>query len=101
MRNQQTDEETNKKVSAMHYYSYRLMIRKNVKMSTIVSSIYRRYVGTYVKIETERLIYIRLNQTTLHSEEHIHLSDLIINDGNVNTNFLGRMSIFLALATFK
>lgn len=31
MRNPQTDEETNKKVSAMNYYSYRLMIRENAE----------------------------------------------------------------------
>jgi hypothetical protein len=33
LRNPQTDEETNKKVSAMNYYSYRLMIRKSLKIT--------------------------------------------------------------------
>ncbi|GBP30875.1 hypothetical protein EVAR_91616_1 [Eumeta japonica] len=42
----------------------------------------------YAKIETERLLYIRLNQTELRSEEYIH-----VNDGNVNPNELGRMVI--------
>jgi hypothetical protein len=53
----------------------------------------------YVKIETERLLYIRLNQTKLRSEEYIHLRDAIINDGNVNTNELGKMVILPATFT--
>ncbi|CAI6377043.1 unnamed protein product [Macrosiphum euphorbiae] len=36
----------------------------------------------YVKIETERLTFIRLNQTKLRSEEYIHLRDAINTDGN-------------------
>ena len=47
----------------------------------------------YAKIETERLLYIRLNQTELRSEEYIHLGDAIVNDGNVNPNELERMVI--------
>ncbi|GFT70108.1 helitron_like_N domain-containing protein [Trichonephila clavipes] len=47
----------------------------------------------YAKIETERLLYIRLNQTELRSEQYIHLRDAIFNDGNVNPKELGRMAI--------
>jgi hypothetical protein len=47
----------------------------------------------YAKIETERLLYIKLNQTKLRSEECIHLRDAIINDGNVNPNDVGKMII--------
>ncbi|GFV75175.1 ATP-dependent DNA helicase [Trichonephila clavipes] len=47
----------------------------------------------YAKIETERLLYIRLNQTELCSEQYIHLRDAIANDGNVNPNELRRMAI--------
>ncbi|GFU10381.1 helitron_like_N domain-containing protein [Trichonephila clavipes] len=47
----------------------------------------------YAKIETERLLYIRLNQTELRSEQYIHLRDAIVNDGNVNPNEMGRMAI--------
>ncbi|GFT66141.1 ATP-dependent DNA helicase [Trichonephila clavipes] len=47
----------------------------------------------YAKIETERLLYIRLNQTELRSEQYIHLRDAIVNDGDVNPNELGRMAI--------
>ena len=51
-------------------------------------------VDMYVKIETERLTYIRLNQRQLRSEEYIHLRDAINADGNVNN--VGRMTILPA-----
>lgn len=50
-------------------------------------------VDMYAKIETERLLYIRLNQAKLRSEEYVHLRDAIANDGNVNVNELGRLVI--------
>ena len=40
-------------------------------------------VDMYVKIESERLRYLKFNQTKLRSEEYIHLRDAII--GNVDT----------------
>ncbi|VDN05143.1 unnamed protein product, partial [Onchocerca ochengi] len=45
----------------------------------------------YAKIETERLLFIRLNQTKLRSEEYIHLRDAVVNDGN--TTNIGRLTI--------
>ena len=43
---------------------------------------YQFVVDMYAKIESERLLYIRLNQTKLRSEHYIHLRDAVINDGN-------------------
>ena len=37
----------------------------------------------YVKVETEQLTIIRLNQVKLRSEEYINLWDAINADGNV------------------
>ncbi|UYV73325.1 hypothetical protein LAZ67_10002729 [Cordylochernes scorpioides] len=51
-------------------------------------------VDMYVKIETERLLFIRLNQTKLRSEKYIHLRDAIATDGNPND--LGKMIILPA-----
>ena len=101
MRNPQTDEETNKKVSAMNYYSYRLMIRENNENHILkCRELFHQYiVDMYAKIETERLLYIRLNQTKLRSEDYIHLRDAIVNDGNVNPNELGKMLILPATFT--
>lgn len=39
-------------------------------------------VDMYVKVETERLTFIRLNQAQLRSEEYIHLRVAINADGN-------------------
>jgi len=46
----------------------------------------------YAKIETIRLLCIRLNQTTLRSEEYIYLRDaIIVNDGNMKSNSSGHI----------
>lgn len=47
----------------------------------------------YAKIEIERLLFIRLNQTAAH----IYLSDAIPTD--INSNKLGKMVILLAAFT--
>lgn len=39
-------------------------------------------VDAAAKIETEKLLYIRLNQNKLRSEEYVHLKDAICNDKN-------------------
>ncbi|XP_076258595.1 uncharacterized protein LOC143195400 isoform X2 [Rhynchophorus ferrugineus] len=91
-----TGSETNKKVSSMNYYSYRLMIRENADNHILkCRRLYHKYVDDmYVKIETERLTFIRLNQTKLRSEEYIHLRDAINTDGNAQN--VGRMTILPA-----
>ena len=66
LRNPQTDEETNKKVSAMNYYSYRLMIHENAENHILkCRQLFHQYIDDmYAKVETELLVYIRLNQTS-------------------------------------
>ncbi|XP_076251537.1 uncharacterized protein LOC143190853 [Rhynchophorus ferrugineus] len=80
-----TGSETNKKVSSMNYYSYRLMIRENEDNHILkCRRLYHKYVvDMYVKIETERLTFIRLN-----------LRDAINTDGNAQN--VGRMTILPA-----
>lgn len=55
--NPQSNEETNKKVSAMKYYSYRLMIRANSEnYIQKCRQLFSQYVvDMYAKIESERL----------------------------------------------
>lgn len=48
-------------------------------------------VDMYVKVETERLTFIRLIQAKLYSEEYIHLRDSINADGYVQN--VGRTTI--------
>ena len=91
----QTGQETSKKVSSMNYYGYRLMIRENLNNHILrCRELFHQYVvDMYAKIESERLLFIRLNQRKLRSEEYVHLRDAIVSDGNVNTNDMGRMVI--------
>ncbi|XP_054734508.1 uncharacterized protein LOC129241988 [Anastrepha obliqua] len=99
MINPATGAQTNKKVSAMNYYSYRLMIRENEESHILkCRRLFHQFVvDMYAKIETERLNYIKFNQTKLRSEEYIHLRDAVNNDGNVND--IGRMIILPATYT--
>ncbi|GBM82525.1 hypothetical protein AVEN_29317-1 [Araneus ventricosus] len=48
-------------------------------------------VDVYAKIEAERLLYIRLNQNKLRSEEYIHLKDAVATEKNVDD--IGKMEI--------
>ncbi|XP_043863264.1 uncharacterized protein LOC122756800 [Drosophila mojavensis] len=92
-------EETGKKVSSMNYYAYRLMIRENSDNYLLrFRRLFQQYcVDMYVKIETERLTFIRLNQAKLRSEEYIHLRDAIITDGDSEN--VGRLTILPATYT--
>lgn len=89
-------EETTKKVSSMNYYAYRLMIRQNADNYLLrFRRLFQQYcVDMYVKIETERLTFIRLNQAKLRSEEYIHLRDAVSTEGNAAN--IGRLTILPA-----
>jgi PIF1-like helicase/Helitron helicase-like domain at N-terminus len=93
MKNPTTNLDINKKVSAMNYYAYRMMIRENADNHILkCRQLFHQYiVDMYAKIESERLLYIRLNQTKLRSEEYIHLRDAVVNDGNLGE--LGKIVI--------
>lgn len=41
-------------------------------------------VDMYAKVESEHLLFIRLNQKKLRAENYIHLRDAIATDGNVD-----------------
>ncbi|UYV80385.1 hypothetical protein LAZ67_19000038 [Cordylochernes scorpioides] len=80
----------------MNFYSYRLMSRANRDNHILkCRTLFQQYiVDMYVKIETKRLLFIRLNQTKLRSENYIHLRDAIATDENPND--LGKMIILPA-----
>lgn len=81
MINRITGEVTNMKCSAMKYYSYQLMIQENEDNPILkCCQLFNQYiVDMFAKIETEYLILIHLNQTKIHSEEHVHLWDAVVN----------------------
>ncbi|GBO33219.1 hypothetical protein AVEN_153321-1, partial [Araneus ventricosus] len=85
----------NKKVSCMDFYAFYMMSRENdFNMLLRCRQLFHQYlVDMYVKVESERLRYISLNQSKLRAENYIHLQDAIANDARVNPNDLGRMVI--------
>jgi hypothetical protein len=54
-------------------------------------------VDMYVKIESERLLFIRLNQKKLRVDDYIHLRDAVATDGNVED--IGKQLILPATFT--
>ncbi|KAF2903263.1 hypothetical protein ILUMI_02923 [Ignelater luminosus] len=96
MINPATGQETNKKVSSMNFYAYCCMIRQSEDNHILkCRRLFHQFaVDMYVKIETERLRYIRLNQRRLRSEEYIHLRDAMNSDSNGNN--VGRLTILPA-----
>ncbi|XP_044313275.1 uncharacterized protein LOC123037276 [Drosophila rhopaloa] len=83
MVNPTTGDETNK-VSSMNIYAYRLMIRLDVDNHLLrYRRLFQQYcVDMYVKVETERLNFIRFNQSKLRSDEYILLRDAIATEGH-------------------
>ena len=88
-----------KKVTAMDFYAYRIMIRSGEDNHLLkFRQLFHQFiVDMYAKIESERLLYIRLNQKKLRVEDYIHLRDAIANDANPND--LGKMVILPATFT--
>lgn len=85
----------NKKVSCMDFYAYHMMVRQNdFNILTRCRQLFHQFlVDMYVKVESERLRYISLNQKKLRVENYIHLQDAVASDANVNPRDLGRMVI--------
>ncbi|XP_026476448.1 uncharacterized protein LOC113382110 [Ctenocephalides felis] len=83
-RDPNTGAELAKKVSAMDFYCYRLMIRANEENNILkCRQLFHQFVvDMYVKIESERLRFIKFNQAKLRAEEYIHLRDAVL--GNVD-----------------
>ena len=88
-----------KKVSAMNFYAYRIMSRVGEENHILkCRQLFHQFiVDMYAKIESERLLYIRLNQRKLRSEEYIHLRDALLNDGDPNQ--LGKMVVLPSSVT--
>ncbi|XP_053593876.1 uncharacterized protein LOC128667531 [Microplitis demolitor] len=75
----QQAEDMNKKISALQFYCYRLMMRSNefnnLHRYRQISNQF--WVDMYAKIETERLSFIRNSQKQLRAENYIHLQDAL------------------------
>ncbi|KIH47497.1 hypothetical protein ANCDUO_22443 [Ancylostoma duodenale] len=89
----------NRKVMAMDFYAYRIMLRTTSTNHILnCRQLFQQFiVDIYAKIESERLLYIRLNQKKLRVDDYIHLRDAVANDGSVSD--IGRMVILPATFT--
>lgn len=82
-----------KTFSASNFYSYRSMERQGENNYILLyRSLLKQFlVDMYAKIETERLHFIRYNQSKLRAENYIHLKDEISKgdwqDGRVTFHF--------------
>ncbi|GFR63725.1 hypothetical protein ElyMa_005489700 [Elysia marginata] len=82
-----------KKVSAMCFYAYRLMVREgSFNIILRCRKLYLQFaVDMYAKVETERLQFIRHNQIRLRAVEYIHLRDAIA--GERDPTEIGQMVV--------
>ena len=82
-----------RKLTAMVYYRYHIMIRQNVSVLLRAKRLFQQYlVDAYCKIETERLQFLRREQTTLRADCYQDLRDAIL-DQDGDPNNVGRRII--------
>lgn len=93
------NENPNKTVSSMQFYSYRLMLRKNSTnyLLTCRQLLNQFAVDMYAKIESERLLYIRLNQKRLRVDNYAHSMDAMEQDANAHD--IGKLVILPSTVT--
>ena len=73
-----TQELWSEKISQLQYYSYRLAVRNEFNPLLNAGKLTQQYiVDSYVKIESNRLNYIRMNQKSLRAESYSGLMDHI------------------------
>ena len=82
-----------KKVSAMGFYAYRMMVRAGTINHILrCRQLFHQFVvDMYAKIESERLLFLRLHLKKLRADDYIHLRDAVAGDGNANN--LGQLVI--------
>ncbi|XP_075451755.1 uncharacterized protein LOC142492724 [Ascaphus truei] len=90
---------TKKTVSSMNFYAYRIMIRHGTQNHILhCRQLFHQFiVDMYAKIESERLLYIRLHQKELRVDQYIHLKDAVVDDGNIDN--IGKILILPASFT--
>lgn len=81
-----------KTVTALQFYSFRLMTRDNNYLLHFSQLLNVYIVDMFVKIESERLLYIRLHQKELRVDDYVHLRDAYMNDPSMVQD-IGKMVI--------
>ena len=82
-----------RKLTAMVYYCYHIMVRQNVSVLLRAKRLFQQYlVDAYCKIETEQLQFLRRKQTALRADCYQDLRDAIL-DGDGDPSNVGRRII--------
>ena len=82
-----------KKLTALVYYRYHIMVRQNVSVLLRAKRLFQQFlVDAYCKIETERLQFLRREQTALRADCYQDLRDAIL-DGDGDPRNVGRRVI--------
>ena len=86
-----------KKLTAMRFYAYRLMVRECDAFILHYRQLFHQFVvDMWAKIEAERLQFIRHNQKQLRVESYVHLQDAVASD---RISDVGRLVILPATFT--
>jgi hypothetical protein len=89
-----TKESSRNRITMLQFYSYRLAIRKEFNPILNAAKLTQQYiVDAYVKIEGNRLNYIRMNQKSLRVEHYNGLMDHVHNVLNKEDIKAGKMVI--------
>lgn len=80
-----TKQPTTTTVSSLNFYAYRMMDGLNqINHLLYYRSLLNHFlVDMWAKIETERLNYLRFNQSKLRAKQYVHSKDAIERDGNL------------------
>ncbi|KAG8239489.1 hypothetical protein J437_LFUL019012 [Ladona fulva] len=83
--------QTNRKISAMEFYAYKIMVRSGPTNHILLcKQLFRQFnVDMYAKVESERLLYIRLNQSRLR------IQDICTNTLKTLCHMFGRPDLFV------
>ena len=71
------------KVTPMKFYAYRLMVRRQPDFNTLLRcrrAMQQYVVDMYVKIETDRLNFVRYHQKELRAETYSNFADALLTD---------------------
>uniref|UniRef100_A0A8D8YMS1 ATP-dependent DNA helicase n=2 Tax=Cacopsylla melanoneura TaxID=428564 RepID=A0A8D8YMS1_9HEMI len=82
------------KVSCSDWYAYRIMVRGGDNSNHLLffgPLLSQFLVDMYAKMETERLNYLRFNQSKLRAAEYIDIQDALERDGDLHN--MGRMVV--------
>ena len=82
-----------KKLTALVYYRYHIMVRQNISALLRAKRLFQQFlVDAYCKIETERLQFLRREQTALRADCYQNLRDAIL-EGDGDPRNVGRRVI--------